>query len=246
MSQAGTSANTADANLTRSAAAQSREIWKKCNDLVARYHEDLETWLIDRPVANFTALTDALRGDLEDRDTLWRVRDALQTVKQDLLTHRQKISNIEKITNQLDAEILNAPSGVNPADTDTCTTRQLHVIQLRNKLQEVNDVYNASEARYKRHKSDYNHVADDNGVPVKQEPPSRRPRQRQDQSPGGFGHSLSDFSDWDAPDTQGRYLPRPKQQVDAKALKPQVLETSMPSTSLKEWFVVWDNYKEAS
>ena len=105
-------------------------------------------------------------------------------------------------------------------------------------------MYNASEARYKRHKSDYNQVADDNGVPVKQEPPpSRRTRRRQDQSPN---HSLSDLSDWDAPDTRGRFLPRPKQQVDAKALKPQILETTMPSTSLKEWFVLWDNYKEAS
>ena len=102
---AGTSANMADPTLTCSLAAQSKEIWRKCNDLVERYHEDLETWLIDRPVASFEALTNALQGDLGDRDVLWRVQDSLQTVKQDLLTHRQKISNIEKVTNQLDGEI---------------------------------------------------------------------------------------------------------------------------------------------
>ena len=71
--QASTSANTADANLTRSTAAQSREIWRKCNDLVKRYHDDLETLLIDRPMASFEALTNALTGDLGDRDVLWRV-----------------------------------------------------------------------------------------------------------------------------------------------------------------------------
>ena len=154
--QAGTSANTADPTLTRSLAAQSKEIWRKCNDLVERYHEDLETWLIDRPVANFETLTNALQGDLGDRDVLWTVRDSLQTVKLDLITHRHKISNIEKVTNQMDGEIMNAPSGVRPDDTDTATTRQLHVIKLRNKLQLVMDMYNASEAKYKRFKSDYN------------------------------------------------------------------------------------------
>ena len=52
--------------------------------------------------------------------------------------------------------------------------------------------------------------------------------------------------DWNRADSRGRFLPRPKQQVDAKALKPQVLETTMNSTTLKEWFIQWSNYKEAS
>ena len=220
--QPGTSANPADPTLTRSLAAQSREIWKKCNDLVDRYHEDLETWLIDRPVANFETLTTALQGDLGDRDVLWAVRDSLQTVKLDLVTYRQKISNIEKVTNQMEGEIMNAPAGVKPDDTDTATTRQLSVIKLRNKLQLVMDVFNASDAKYKRCKSDYNRHADDDGAPIKKVPDSCRSRRR-----SRDGSRSGSDSDWDNPD-RGRYLPRPKQAVDAKALKPQVLETSMP------------------
>ena len=170
---AGTSKTDAAA-LTRATAAQSKELWKKCTDLVSKYHEDLETWLMDRPVANFKTLEGALKGDLLDQDVLWRVHGALQTVKQDLLTHRQKISRIEKVTNQLEAEILNAPSSLDPRETDTSNTRQIYVIKLRSVLQEVNDVYNASEAKYKRYKSEYNQVADDNGAPIKKEPPSSR------------------------------------------------------------------------
>ena len=142
------------AALTRATAAQSKELWKKCTDLVSKYHEDLETWLMDRPVANFKTLEGALKGDLLDQDVLWRVHGALQTVKQDLLTHRQKISRIEKVTNQLEAEILNAPSSLDPRETDTSNTRQIYVIELRSVLQEVNDVYNASEAKYKRYKTE--------------------------------------------------------------------------------------------
>ena len=114
-----------DAALTRSTAAQSKELWRKCTDLVAKYHEDLETWLMGRPVNNFKVLTDALRADLTDQDALWHTHDSLQTVKQDLLTHRQKISRIEKVTNQLEGEILNAPSSLDPREQDTSKTRQL-------------------------------------------------------------------------------------------------------------------------
>ena len=67
--------NTAGAALTRSTAAQSKELWKKCNDLVSKYHEDLETWLMGRPVVNFKTLEGALKGDLKDMDVLWKVHE---------------------------------------------------------------------------------------------------------------------------------------------------------------------------
>merc|ERR1712121_568033 len=108
-----------------------------------------------RPVNNFKILADALRRDLTDQDALWHTHDSLQTVKQDLLTHRQKISRIEQMTNQLEGEILNAPSSLDPREQDTSKTRQVYVIDLRSRLTEVFDVFNASEAKYKRCKSEY-------------------------------------------------------------------------------------------
>ena len=232
----------ADAALTRATAAQSKELWRKCTDLVAKYHEDLETWLMRRPVDNFKKLTDALRGDLLDQDALWQALDALQTVKQDLITHRQKISRIEQMTNQLEGEILNAPSSLDPREQDTSKTRQVYVIDLRGRLTEVFDVYNASEAKYKRCKSEYNLVADDNGIPIKREQQLSRGRSRHRRRSSDNSTSV----DWDRADSRGRFIPRPKQQVDAKALKPQILETTMSSTAMKEWFITWTNYREAS
>ena len=73
---AGTGGSKTDAAvLTRSTAAQSKELWKKCTDLVSKYHEDLETWLMDRPVVNFKTLEGALKGDLKDMDVLWKVHE---------------------------------------------------------------------------------------------------------------------------------------------------------------------------
>ena len=63
---------------------------------------------------------------------------------------------------------------------------------------------------------------------------------RQRRSSSGSGHSSWGSSD------RGRHYVKPKQAVDAKALKPQMLETSMPSLSLKEWFTCFENYREAS
>ena len=217
----------ADAALTRAAAAASKELWRKCTDLVAKYHEDLETWLMQRPVENFKKLTDAMRGDLKDQDTLWLALDALQTVKQDLIIHRQKISRIEQMTNQLEGEILNAPSSLDPKEQDTSTTRQVYIMELRDHLAEVFDVYNASVAKHKRCKAEFNLVADDNGIPIKRETQPTRGRSR-------TRRSSASSTDWDRADSRGRFIPRPKQQVDAKALKPQTLETTMSSTAIKE------------
>ena len=107
MTPAGKS-DTADPTLTRSVVAQSKEIWDERTVLIDKYHEDLEAWNRDRPTTNMEILQTALQGNLGDREVLWAARDALQMVKLDLFTHRQKILNIEKVTNQMENEIINA------------------------------------------------------------------------------------------------------------------------------------------
>ena len=101
-------------------------------------------------------LQKSLQGNLGEREVLWAAREAMQMVQLDLLTHKQKISNIEKVTNQMENEIMNAPAGIKPTDTDTYQTRQISVLEKRNKLQLANDVFNASDSRYRRLKADYN------------------------------------------------------------------------------------------
>ena len=34
--------------------------------------------------------------------------------------------------------------------------------------------------------------------------------------------------------------------TNAKALRPEMLDTSLPSMQMKDWYCKWDNYKEAS
>ena len=116
-------AGPADPALTHSAAAQSKELWDKCTVLIDKYHENLEEWQRDRPTNNVDNLTRALQANLADRDALWGAMEALQVVAGDLLTYKQKLSNIEKITSQMEDDILNAPAGINPQDRDTYQTR---------------------------------------------------------------------------------------------------------------------------
>ena len=48
--------------------------------------------------------------------------------------------------------------------------------------------------------------------------------------------------------TRGHSPDRPKNvsTTDAKALCPEMLETSLPSMQMKDWYRKWTNYMEAS
>merc|ERR1711873_377911 len=50
------------------------------------------------------------------------------------------------------------------------------------------------------------------------------------------------------PDNKDKGRPREDKgsTTDAKGLKPDVLETSMPQLTIKNWFKCWDNYRHAS
>ena len=57
--------------------------------------------------------------------------------------------------------------------------------------------------------------------------------------------------DEDTEDSEDRDKRRPRYEdkgstTDAKGLKPDVLDTSMPQLTIKNWFTCWDNYKHAS
>merc|ERR1712082_420789 len=54
----------------------------------------------------------------------------------------------------------------------------------------------------------------------------------------------------DTGDPEDKEKSRPREDkgstTDAKGLKPDVLETSMPQLTIKNWFKCWDNYRHAS
>ena len=117
------------------------------------------------------ALNRALQENLTDRDALWAAMEALQVVAGDLLTYKHKLSNIDKIISSMEDEIMMAPAGINPADRDTFQTRQILVLEKRNKQELANDAFTAYESRYKRLKSDYDQLTNADGTPrTKSEP----------------------------------------------------------------------------
>ena len=152
--------------LTRSTAAQSKELWDKYKSLLDKYHTDLEEWQMDRPTKNMENLTRVLQGDLSDRDTIWAAMEALQMVNTDVISYKHKLSNIDKLINNMENEVENAPSGIHPTDKDTCSIRQVAVLDERKKQELANDAFTAYESRYKRLKLKYGDWANDDGTPI--------------------------------------------------------------------------------
>ena len=136
--------------LTRSTAAQSKELWDKYKSLLDKYHTYLEEWQMDRPTRNVENLTRILQRDLSDRETIWAAMEALQFVNTDVISYKHKLSNIQKLINNMEDEVENAPSGIHPTDTDTCRIRQVTVLEERKKQELANDAFTAYKARYRR------------------------------------------------------------------------------------------------
>ena len=131
-----------------------------------------------------------------------------------------------------------APAGLNPADRDTFQDWQLFVREKRNKQELAIDAYTSWESCYKRLKSDYGQLTNTEGTPrTKPEPGTLR----------GWGRGKGRSSSRSGPRSWSPSLrERPKSATDAKALKPAMLETSMPPLTLSERFKCFENYQEAS
>ena len=92
--------------------------------------------------------------------------EALQVVATDIVSYKHKLANIQRLIDNMEREVENAPSGINPTDTDTCHIRQITVLKEREKQELAIDAFTAYEASYKRLKLSYSEWANDDGTPI--------------------------------------------------------------------------------
>ena len=154
-----------DLALTRSTAAQSKELWERYKTLIDKFHEGLEEWVRTRAFVTIEALKQSLKGNMSDPELLWATMEALQVVTSDQLKYKQQLANIDKILTSMEEEIMQAPAGLNPTDKDTYQDRQILVREKRNKQEIAIDAYTAWESRYKRLKADYESHANSDRTP---------------------------------------------------------------------------------
>ena len=121
-----------DPALTRSTAAQRKELWERSKTLIDKFHESLEEWVKDRGSVTLEALTRSLQGNMSDPELLWATMEALQVVTSGQLKYKQQLANIDKILTSMEEEIMQAPAGLNPTDKDIYQERQILVCEKRN------------------------------------------------------------------------------------------------------------------
>ena len=224
MSRAGTSTDPA---VTCSAAITSKELWDRYTTLIGNYFKSLEEWVKDRAYPNIEALTKSLQGNMSDPEQLWATMEALQIVTSDQLKYKTQLANIDKILTSMEDEVMSALAGLKPTDKDTYQDRDLLVREQRTIQEVALDAYTSWESRYKRLKADYESHTNSDGTPrTKAERDMPHRGRRRDRSLRLRSRSVSPRERHD----------RPKPVTDAKALKPAILETSMPPLSLIEWF----------
>ena len=66
-----------DPALTRSTAAQSKELWECYKTLIDKFYEGLEEWVRERAFTTIEALTKSLQGNMSDPEQLWAAMEAL-------------------------------------------------------------------------------------------------------------------------------------------------------------------------
>ena len=170
---------------------------------------------------------------MSDPDQIWAVMEALQIVTSDQLKYKTQLANINKIINSMEEEVMSAPAGLKPTDKDIYQDRELLVREKRNAQEVAIDAYTSWESHYKRLKADYESHANSDGTPrTKTEPDTSHRGRRRDRSQGSRLRSVTPHYRHDKP-----------KPTDAKALKPAILETSMPPLSISEWFKSFDYYK---
>ena len=169
-------------------------------------------------------LTKLLAEDLSDNEARWECESQLGIIATQNKTGQRKIDYIEELLGKLQSQVLGAPLAESDQDEDTSEARLFKLRKLDAVFEEVKAVFARWQTSDKRLKEEFKKITsnkttikDENAEDTREERSVRRPK------------------DTDKVSTN-----------DAKSLKPDMLEASMPLLQIKNWYRTWDNYMVAS
>ena len=139
-------------------------------------------------------------------------------------TGHKKLEYLRELLQQLQSQVLGAPLAENETEEDTSEHRLYALRKLDKTFEEVKEAFARWKMAGKRLKEVFSKATSDETVvkdETAEEPTEGRPRQL--------------LSETDKVSTN-----------DAKSLKPDLLETSMPPLQIKDWYKKWENYQLAS
>ena len=198
---------------------------KEFDDLIFLINQELrglEGWLLKTANPKLTNLAKLLTGDLESADKCWDCEAEIRIVKTYTKTGQTKINYVESLVGRLNEQVLRAPLKVTDADDDTSESRLYKAREIESKFEDNREAFDRWVSWCLKIQANFNELTD-----------VKKPK------------------DEDTEDSEDRDKRRPRYEdkgstTDAKGLKPDVLDTSMPQLTIKNWFKCWDNYKHAS
>ena len=167
---------------------------------------------MEEPTKKQEDLTKHLRLDQTDSEVRWHTEEQIEIMKGIQQQWDKKLQFISKLLNGLQDEVANAPAPVSPDDEDTYQSRSFNLKAQENLLEEAQQVFVRWKINFLRSIKIYN-----NAIAAGKGTPEPKP------ATGGTGSSHHSPTRTKPPSTS-----------DAKALRPDVLDTNLPSMQMKD------------
>ena len=207
--------------VTREEKENSKREFDELNHLINNELKGLEGWLLKSAQPKLTNLQKLIRGDMTDPDTRWECEAEIRIAKTLTKQGQSKIDYIDNLVTNLNDQVLRAPIKIKDTDEDTSESRLYQARAINTKLEESKEAFDRWTNSVLMIQANFKELT--KGKRLKRE---------------------------DSEDTEERKKGRPRDDKgstsDTKGLKPDVLETSMPQLTIKNWFKCWDNYPHAS
>ena len=208
--------------LTRNKKERSKKEWESLISIIEREFKGLEGWLSKDANPKVTDLHKNLSGNLKDVDNRWECETQLRIILTLVKTGQGKIAFIESLLGKLNDQVLGAPIAESDADIDTSKARLFKAREIESTFEDSKEAFDRWQSLGMKLRENFNKLT-----------------------------SVRKVKDKDTEDSEDRGSRRPRQEdkvstTDAKSLKPDLLETSMPQLQIKNWYRTWDNYMCAS
>merc|ERR1712089_69023 len=151
----------------------------------------------------------------------WTCEAEIRVAKSLMKTGQTKIEYIDNLVKKLNDQVLRAPIKVKETDSDTSESRLYQARAINEKIEE-------SKEAFDRWANSILMAQQNLKVLTEKKKPKR------------------EDSDDEEENNRGRTSYDKGSTSDAKGLKPDVLDTSMPQLTIKNWFKSFDNYRHAS
>ena len=214
------------ATFTRPVTREEKEKSKQeFEDLLYLLHQelrDIEGWLLNTANKKLNEIDKLLKGDLKNAEKRWECEAELRIVKTYIKTGQSKVDFVATLIDRLNEQVLHAPHKVKDSDDDTSESRLYKAREAKNAYEDKREAWDRWVSWCMRSQEAFKKL-----TKIKIPKPE----------------------DNEAEEDRDRRRPRYEDKGstnDAKGLKPDVLETSMPQLTIKNWFTCWDNYMHAS